>query len=262
MPRHASRTWTALGIAASVLCAAPSTRATDWVEQRRAMVASLQEAGIQDERVLWAMGIVPRERFAPVTFRDHAYAPDAAMPLACPTTESTLSRPLTVALMTALLTLEPGDRVLEVGTGSGYQAAVLAQILRRLGHSARTPRSGHVDTVELDADLQRTAQGLLRRLGYGNVTCHHGDGAQGLATHGSFNKILVTAAVDDRSVIASLSGQLVEGGRIVAPLQDGIIRGRRDRGLVTWQDVAPANFVPLVRPTSPATTASRARRSR
>ena len=203
--------------------------------QRATMVAKqLRSRGIADERVLKTMGELPREHFVPAERRSLAYA-DEALPIE---SGQTISQPFIVARMTELLAPRPGDRVLEVGTGSGYQAAILA----RLGCS--------VVSIERHGDLAETARVRLRDLGLAeNVEVCVGDGSLGDPGGAPWDGIIVTAAAP--SIPASLREQLSpDGGRLVVPVGD---RFRQDLLLVVrhgeeWveRNDGPCVFVPLV----------------
>lgn len=158
-------------------------------------------AGIQDENVLMAMQTVPRHRFVPKDYIEQAYK-DHALPIGY---GQTISQPYVVAWMTELLELKPGEKVLEIGTGSGYQAAVLAEL-------------GYVEvyTIEIIPELADNAAGLLRELGYNNVHAKQGDGYYGWPEYAPFDAIIVTAAPDH--LPSPLVNQLAEGGRIVIPI--------------------------------------------
>jgi protein-L-isoaspartate(D-aspartate) O-methyltransferase len=170
-------------------------------EERDAMV-SLQIAarGVSDERVLQAMRTVPRHRFVPERLSRSAYA-DHPLPIG---EGQTISQPYIVALMTQTLALQPDDRVLEVGTGSGYQAAVLAELVQE------------VFTIEIRPFLHGQSKERLQALGYGNVSAFEGDGYFGLEQHAPFDHIMITAAVDH--IPAPLLEQLAAGGTMILPL--------------------------------------------
>ena len=199
----------------------------DWVRRQ------LRRRGIDDERVLAAMARVPRELFVPEELRPVAYD-DSPVPLPH---GQTVSQPFMVALMCQSLRLRPGDRVLDVGTGSGYAAAVLAEL------------AGEVHTIERIPELAESARAALAAAGYERVAVHVGDGSLGLSEHAPFAAISVAAAAI--AVPPALWGQLVLGGRIALPLRVA----RRDQRLCVLERTAegpqvlasvPARFVPLV----------------
>jgi protein-L-isoaspartate(D-aspartate) O-methyltransferase len=192
-------------------------------------VRSLHRKGIRSERVLAAIGRVPRERFVPEAYAAEAYE-DRALPIG---EGQTISQPWVVARMTELLDVEPTDQVLEVGTGSGYQAAVLAELAAELV------------TVERHASLAQTAATILQDLGYTNVTVVTGDASAGYDPAAPYDRIIVTAAafeIDER-----LAGQLRPHGRLVAPVGDPDLQHlvvRRPDGRQELHE--PVRFVPLV----------------
>jgi len=193
----------------------------------------LRGRGIRDEGVLRAMASVPREAFVPPDLRHLAYA-DRALPLA---SGQTISQPYIVAAMTEALAPEPGDRILEVGTGSGYQAAVLAEIVAR------------VYSVERIERLADEARSTLERLGYENVRIRVGDGAKGWPDAAPFDGVIVTAAAPE--IPPSLVEQLrSDGGRLVAPVgskevQD-LLRVERRGEDVQTKILMGCRFVPLL----------------
>jgi protein-L-isoaspartate(D-aspartate) O-methyltransferase len=200
-------------------------------ERQRMVKEQLVERSLRDERVLEAMGAVPRHCFVPPEYRHMAYS-DGPLPIG---SGQTISQPYIVALMTQLLRLKGDENVLEVGTGSGYQAAVLAYLARQ------------VHTIERHAELAEQATGVLLGLGLSNVFVHIGDGSLGLPEFAPFQAIMVTAAAPE--VPKTLLDQLDEGGRLVVP-----VGGRMNQFLERWerhgakfeQDVlVPVAFVPL-----------------
>jgi protein-L-isoaspartate(D-aspartate) O-methyltransferase len=200
---------------------------------RDAMVRDQIEArGVRDPRVLAALRAVPRERFVPVGERDAAYD-DGPLPIGH---GQTISQPYIVAIMTELVRPEPGDRVLEIGTGSGYQAAVLAKLVQR------------VYSIEIVPELASRARSTLSELGVENVEVFVGDGYRGLPEQAPFDGILLTAA--PREVPQPLLDQLALGGRLVAPVggfdQELRVLERTAEG-VTTETLFPVRFVPLVR---------------
>jgi protein-L-isoaspartate(D-aspartate) O-methyltransferase len=192
-------------------------------------------AFVADKRVLDALGRVPREEFVAGRDRRSAYA-NRALPIAC---GQTISQPLVVGRMCELLELRPADRVLEVGTGSGYHAAVLAQL------------AAHVWTVETHADLSRGAAAALERTGVENVTLVVGDGSAGLPEEAPFDAICVTAAAPP-DALPPLEAQLAAGGRLVAPVagegEERLVRSRSGSSGIVREELEPVRFVPLVRP--------------
>ena len=195
----------------------------------------LRNAGVTDTRVLAAIERVPRETFIEEVFLDQAYA-NQALPIHC---GQTISQPLVVGLMTQALETNDRHKVLEVGTGSGYQAAILAKLTRR------------VYTVERHRDLMAQAEERFKTLKLNNITTMVGDGYKGWPAQAPFERILVTAAA--RIVPPELVAQLSdEGGIMVLPvgdaadLQQEVIRVRKDGKQFTSERLFPVRFVPLV----------------
>jgi len=195
----------------------------------------LQTRDISNSDVLEAMRRVPRHRFVAASEQPHAYR-DTPLPLSH---GQTISQPYIVALMTQLVRPEPSDRVLEVGTGSGYQAAVLAEL------------TDHVYTIEIESELARTAATRLRELGYENVTVRSGDGYGGWPEHAPFDVIVVTAAPEE--VPQALVHQLKKGGRMILPVgpvysvQQLRLIEKDEGGELHTRSIAPVRFVPLRR---------------
>jgi protein-L-isoaspartate(D-aspartate) O-methyltransferase len=206
-----------------------------WRKAREQLVEQLRRVGIRDPTTLAAMGAVPRHEFVPPEYRVAAYE-DTPLPIG---SDQTISQPAVVALMTELIGPRPGRRVLEVGTGSGYQAAVLAQA------------GCAVWTIEIFAGLARDASQRLKRLGYSRVQVRHGDGYLGWPAESPFDAILVTAAAD--SIPPALINQLGPGGRLVMPVgdpdtdQDLILVEKDSLGRVASRRLIPVRFVPLLR---------------
>jgi protein-L-isoaspartate(D-aspartate) O-methyltransferase len=173
---------------------------------RRKLIAELRERGIQDEHVLEVMSMLPRHYFLDKAFEEWAYQ-DKAFPIG---KEQTISQPFTVAYQTSLLSLKKEDKVLEIGTGSGYQAAVLALL------------GAQVYTVERHQALSEKANQLLQSLEIPNVHTFYHDGTMGLAAHAPFDKILVTAGADE--IPLTLIAQLKIGGILVVPIGEGGIQ--------------------------------------
>jgi protein-L-isoaspartate(D-aspartate) O-methyltransferase len=201
--------------------------------ERMEFQLSLRRRGISSREVLRAMDVVPREQFVLQDYVEAAYA-DQAMPISC---GQTISQPYVVAYMTEQLGVHRDHRVLEVGTGSGYQAAVLAQL------------AGEVFTVERYRTLADKARETLARLSYINVTVVAGDGLSGLPEHAPYDRIIVTAAAE--SVPQTLVDELVEGGIMVLPLGEHsgpqrIVKLTRTREGVSSQELIWVRFVPLL----------------
>ncbi|MQX35569.1 protein-L-isoaspartate(D-aspartate) O-methyltransferase [Roseospira navarrensis] len=192
----------------------------------------LRLAGVTDSRVLNALEAVPREVFVSDPFLEHAYD-NRALPIEC---GQTISQPLVVGLMTQYLELGTRDKVMEVGTGSGYQAAVLSRVARR------------VYTVERHEPLLRQAEERFKRLGLTNMVTRHGDGMKGWPEQAPFTRILVTAAA--RQIPESLSDQLDDGGVMVLPVGDEdrqwVMRVRRQGHRLNTERLMAVRFVPLL----------------
>jgi protein-L-isoaspartate(D-aspartate) O-methyltransferase len=194
---------------------------------------TLRKRGIMDQAVLRAMDEVPREAFIAPDAAEEAYA-DRALPIPC---GQTISQPYVVAYMTEKLGLKPEHRVLEVGTGSGYQAAVLSRLARE------------VVTVERFRTLAETARQRLETLGYDNVEVVTGDGLAGVPEKAPFDRIVVTAAAE--RIPETLVDQLAEGGVMLLPLgphsgTQHIVRLTRTAAGVEREDLLPVRFVPLL----------------
>lgn len=172
-------------------------------ELRRDMVKhQIVARGVGDERVLAAMARVPRDEFVPAEYQDRAYE-DTPLPIGL---DQTISQPYIVGLMTEQLRLKRTDRVLEIGTGSGYQAAMVAEI------------AAEVFTVEIHRELAERARATLERLGYANVHVRHDDGYRGWPEEAPFDAAIVTCAASHLS--EAVARQLKEGGRVVAPITE------------------------------------------
>jgi protein-L-isoaspartate(D-aspartate) O-methyltransferase len=183
--------------------------------------------------VLRALAAVPRERFVPEEERARAYE-NVALPIAC---AQTISQPAVVARMLELLELRPDDRVLDVGTGSGYHAALLGLL------------AAEVWTVERHAELSREAERVLDDLGYANVKCVVGDGWEGLPDQAPFDAVNVAAATGE-GLPRALMAQLAPGGRLVAPVgtrRQRLTRVCRTESGLEAERLDPVRFVPLVR---------------
>ncbi|MFB0527687.1 MAG: protein-L-isoaspartate(D-aspartate) O-methyltransferase [bacterium] len=202
-------------------------------KERKAMVVEqIEERGIRDKRVLEAMDKVPRHEFVPEKYRAFAYE-DSPLPIG---EGQTISQPYIVALMTECLNLEGDEKVLEVGTGSGYQAAILSEL------------SKEVYTIEILEPLAERAEELLQKLGYRNVKVKCGDGYLGWEEYAPFDGIVVTCAPDH--IPQPLIDQLAEDGRMVIPLGDvhflQVLKLiEKKEGKVTVRNVTPVRFVPM-----------------
>lgn len=202
--------------------------------RKSGLLSSLQKQGIRDRRVLDAIAAVPRERFVEEAFSDQAYA-DQALPMSC---GQTISQPYIVALMTEALDVKASHRVLEIGTGSGYQCAVLSHLCKR------------VYTVERYRTLAAKAGERFNALKLKNVTQSVGDGTQGWLRLAPFDRIIVTAAA--KEVPTALLDQLEPGGVMVLPIEERA--GKQDLFTITQTDAGferkhllPVRFVPLVK---------------
>lgn len=210
---------------------------SDWADrrlEREEMVERhIRARGVESAAVLSAMLAVPREAFVPEELQDRAYD-DAALPIP---NGQTISQPYIVAFMTAALKLQPGDRVLEIGTGSGYAAAVLSRI------------AGEVYTVERHESLEAKAKERLEMLGYGNVRVRHGDGTLGWPEYAPYDAI--TVAAGGPQVPETLCLQLKVGGRLVMPRGDSrveqrLVRVTRLEDRFEEESLASVSFVPLI----------------
>jgi protein-L-isoaspartate(D-aspartate) O-methyltransferase len=200
---------------------------------RMEFLLSLRQRGISDSAVLRAMDEVPREHFVEETFFDTAYA-DQALPIAC---GQTISQPFVVAYMTERLDLKPEHRVLEVGTGSGYQAAILSRL------------AGEVLTVERYRTLAEAARKRLETLGCRNVTVLVGDGLAGVPSHAPYDRIIVTAAADRLPEV--LVDELAEGGVMVLPLgphngAQRLVKLTKTKEKLAREELIWVRFVPLL----------------
>ena len=202
------------------------------LQARNMVETQLRRRGIRDERVLEAMRLVPRHEFVPAELQKVAYD-DRPLPIGA---HETISQPYIVAAMTQAARVAPGDIALEIGGGSGYQAAILA-------HLADT-----VYSVEINPALAEKARERLERLGYGNVEMIAGDGSEGFAARAPYDVVIVSAATPSLSPV--LLGQLAEGGRLVAPVgnmryQELLLLSKQG-GQITTQHLDPCQFVPLI----------------
>jgi protein-L-isoaspartate(D-aspartate) O-methyltransferase len=205
----------------------------DLAERKMRFLFALRSRGVTDTRVLTAMEKVDRGLFVKGIFADKAYE-DMPLPIAC---GQTISQPSVVGLMTQALAVNPRDTVLEVGTGSGYQAAILGHLCRR------------VYTVDRYRRLVREAAELFRQLDIGNITAFTADGSFGLPDQGPFDRILVTAAAEDPP--GPLLAQLKPGGIMVLPVGQSdavqsLIKVTRTSQGFDYEELRPVRFVPLV----------------
>ena len=206
---------------------------TDYETEREHMVTrQVARRGIKDQRVLEAMRRVPRHLFIPEGTRNLAYC-DGPLPIGH---GQTISQPYIVALMTEILEIEGKERVLEVGTGSGYQAAILSRL------------ASQVYSVERHAALAQQAEKLFAQLGYDNIVVRVGNGTLGWPDHSPYEAIIITAAAPD--VPQPLTDQLADGGRLVAPVgsqwSQVLVKVRRQGDLLIRERRTAVAFVPLV----------------
>jgi protein-L-isoaspartate(D-aspartate) O-methyltransferase len=204
-----------------------------YTEQRKLMVdRQLRRRGIYDERVLEAMAEVPREHFVPEAVRESAYN-DSALPIGH---EQTISQPWVVAAICQAMNLQGGERVLEIGTGSGYSAAVLSRLAQRVTSLERVP------------ELGEDARGKLDELGIDNVEVVVGDGSRGYPESAPYDAIAVHAATPEAP--HSLLGELATDGRLVVPIATGsadlLTAFVRENGNLRQETIGPCRFVPLI----------------
>ncbi len=210
------------------------TEPTETSQTRMArLILALRSQGVTDPRVLDAIERTPREIFTPDLFKERAFE-DSALPIAC---GQTISQPFIVGLMTQALTLEPRARVLEIGTGSGYQTTILSKLARL------------VYTVERYRTLMREAEERFKTLGLTNVITRFGDGGEGWADQAPFDRIMVTAAVPEEP--KTLLAQLKPGGVLVAPIGKGPVQSLRryagdGQGGFKVELLGDVRFVPLL----------------
>jgi protein-L-isoaspartate(D-aspartate) O-methyltransferase len=201
--------------------------------QRERMVREdIAERGVKSSDVLRVMRTTPRHEFVPQALRGAAYA-DQPLPIGH---SATISQPYIVAFMTELLEPAKSHRVLEIGTGSGYQAAVLSPLVKE------------VYTIEVVKELAESAEAVLKRLGYANITVRHGDGYKGWPEKAPFDRIILTAAPPE--VPQTLIEQLAPGGKLVAPVgrlyQELVVIEKDKSGKIRRRSSIPVRFVPMV----------------
>ena len=199
-------------------------------ERRKMVEIQIQGRGVRDKAVLDALNKVPRHLFVPKPIRAHAYA-DKPLPIG---NRQTISQPYIVGLMTELLELEPEMKVLEIGTGSGYQAAVLAEIVKK------------VYTIEIIPELAQSAEKKLLEIGYKNIRVKAGDGYRGWPEHAPFDAIIVTAAPNH--IPQPLIDQLKVGGKLVLPVGDffqNLIVVKKSAQGIEKKNIIPVIFVPM-----------------
>jgi protein-L-isoaspartate(D-aspartate) O-methyltransferase len=220
-------------IVMSASCVSQNRSSVDFLREREQMVnEQISARGISDKRVLNAMMKVPRQLFVPEPYTGRAYE-DMPLPIGL---DQTISQPYIVAFMTETLMLKESDRVLEIGTGSGYQAAILAEIC------------DSVYTIDIFEELTARATKTLDKLGYRNIKVKHGDGYLGWPEHAPFNAIIVTCAPS--LVPQPLKDQLAEGGRMIIPVGESgvqeLILLVRKNGHIVEKSVLPVRFVPMI----------------
>jgi protein-L-isoaspartate(D-aspartate) O-methyltransferase len=228
------RVWQCLivGILALAGCERARTSGADFAAERERMVKEqIVMRGVNEERVLAAVRKVPREEFVPEQFRAASYA-DQPLPIGY---DQTISQPFIVAFMTEQLRPRETDRVLEIGTGSGYQAAILAELV------------AEVYSIEILEPLAKTAEATLQRLGYKNVHVKAGDGYKGWLEHAPFDAVIVTCAPDH--VPQPLVDQLKDGGRMIIPVgpfgDQELYLLEKENGQLRQRGVSPVRFVPM-----------------
>jgi protein-L-isoaspartate(D-aspartate) O-methyltransferase len=233
MMRGITQYLVAAALLATSGCQKQPASTSEFAAERQKMVEQqLRPRGIRDQRVLDAMAKVPRQEFVPENVRAQAYA-DSALPIGH---DQTISQPFIVAFMTEQLRLQPGDRVLEIGTGSGYHTAVLAELVK------------NVYTIEIVEPLAKEASARLARLDYNNAHVKVGDGFQGWPEVAPFDAIIVTCAPD--KVPPPLTAQLKDGGRMIVPVGSGIDQQlfllEKKNGELAQTAILPVRFVPMM----------------
>ena len=194
----------------------------------------IRQRGISDEDVLRVMKTVPRHKFVPMPYDQHAYE-DRPLPIG---NDQTISQPYIVALMTDLLALQGDEKVLEIGTGSGYQAAILGEL------------AGEVYTIEIVEELANSSKNKLEEMGYSNVHVRHGNGYKGWPEKAPFDRVIVTAAPEE--IPEALKEQMKVGGKMVLPVGDRFqelkVLTKKDEGEFAIETITGVRFVPMVEP--------------
>jgi protein-L-isoaspartate(D-aspartate) O-methyltransferase len=232
MRRSVERFLVLLAVLLPACSEAKPPQAGDLAAQRNTMVEQqIAARGVSDPATLQAMRTVPRHEFLPLRLREEAYA-DYPLPIGH---RQTISQPFIVAFMTEAICPQPGEKILEIGAGSGYQAAILAQM------------GADVYTVEIVEPLAEMARQTLERLGYKNAHVKHGDGYRGWPEHAPFDAIIVTCAPD--KIPPDLVAQLKDGGRMIIPVGGGmnqeLVLLRKHGDKIEKQSVLPVRFVPM-----------------
>ncbi|MBM3326008.1 MAG: protein-L-isoaspartate(D-aspartate) O-methyltransferase [Calditrichaeota bacterium] len=211
-------------------CKAQTAREDPWAKPRAKLLKELREQGIDDKAVLAAMDSVPRHEFVPAAWRKSSYE-NRPLPIGH---DQTISQPFIVAYMSQALELKPGDKVLEIGAGSGYHAAVMSRLASR------------IFTIEIVPALGESAAKLLKRLGYDNIAVRIGDGYRGWPEEAPFDAICITAAPPE--VPQPLLDQLKIGGRLIAPVGENwqkLVLVRRTPDGYEQHNLIPVLFVPM-----------------
>ena len=225
--------WFLLTLIFNLVC---SQNTDSYEVKRKSMVEDqIEKRGVKDEDVLMAVRKVEREKFVPKKYIDLAYS-DRPLPIGY---KQTISQPYIVAYMTEQLQVEKSHKILEIGTGSGYQAAVLAEL------------SNHIFTIEIIPELAEGSEKVLKELGYENITVRSGDGYKGWPEEAPFDRIIVTAAPE--KIPEKLVEQLGPNGRMILPVGESIFAQylwlvqKDNEGIVTKEKILAVRFVPMVK---------------